>query len=124
MFTGRALFCPEFFATEQAQMTWYLSMLKMYILQFVSSQCYGTLVELQEAAGRREIDLELQVRERRQALVQTHPVAKRFKVTDVRSGSHRGHTCGKCRKVHEGPCRSNFGCHKCVKDGHYAKDCC
>ena len=37
MFTERAMFCPEF-ASEQAQMTRYLSMLKTDIRQFVSTQ--------------------------------------------------------------------------------------
>ena len=36
MFTERAMFCPEF-ASEQAQMTRYLSMLKTDIRQFVST---------------------------------------------------------------------------------------
>ena len=46
MFTKRDLFCPEFAASEQAQMTWYLRMLKTNIRQFVSTQHYGTLVEI------------------------------------------------------------------------------
>ena len=37
MFAERAMFCPEF-ASKQAQMTCYLIMLKMDIIQFVSTQ--------------------------------------------------------------------------------------
>ena len=48
MFTERAMFFPEF-ASEQAQMTHYLSMLKTDIRQFVSTQRCSTLLELQEA---------------------------------------------------------------------------
>ena len=90
-------------------MTRYLSMPKMDIHQFVSTQCYGTLVELQEAASRQDIELELQTRERRQDPVQSQPAAKQFKAVDVRSGSQRGRTCGKCGKVHEGSCQYSFG---------------
>lgn len=123
MFIDRTLFCPEFAACKQAQMTRYLSMLKKDIRQFVSTQHYGTLVELQEASRRREIELELHTREQRQGPMQSQPVANWFKVADVRSRSQKGRTCGKCDKVHEGPCRSTFGCHKYVKEGYYAKDC-
>ena len=37
MFTEKALFCPKFVASEQAQMTQYLSMIKRDIQQFVST---------------------------------------------------------------------------------------
>ena len=37
MFTKSVMFYPEFVASEQAQMTRYLSMLKMEIRQFVST---------------------------------------------------------------------------------------
>ncbi|XP_052626743.1 uncharacterized protein LOC128133384 [Lactuca sativa] len=49
MFTERAMFCPKF-ASEQAQMTRYMSMLKTDICQFVATQRCDTLLELQEAA--------------------------------------------------------------------------
>ena len=45
MFTERAMFCPEF-ASEQSQMTRYLSMLKTDIRQFVSTQRCDTLLDL------------------------------------------------------------------------------
>ena len=57
-----------FFTSEQAQMTPYLSMLKTNTYQFVSTQRYGSLAELPEAARRREIEMELQSRDPRQAL--------------------------------------------------------
>ena len=37
MFTKKALFCPDFAASEHAQMTRYLSILNMDILQFMST---------------------------------------------------------------------------------------
>ena len=46
MFTKRVLFCFEFAASEQAQMTWYFSILKTNFFQFVSTQQYGSLIEL------------------------------------------------------------------------------
>ena len=117
MFTDIGMFCPKFATSKQAQMTWYLSMLKTDIRQFVSTQRYGTIVELQEAVSRRKIKMELQVRKRRQALVQTQPVAKQFKLDYVRTRGQRGHTCGKCGRVHEGIFRSSFSFNKCGKEG-------
>ena len=70
MFTKREMFCSEF-ASEQAQMTHYLSMLKTSIRQFVATQRCDTLLDLQEAAKRRELEIELQLREQRQALAQS-----------------------------------------------------
>ena len=58
MFIERAMFFPEF-ASEQAQMTCYLSMLKTDIRQFVATQRCDTLLELQESAKRRELEIEL-----------------------------------------------------------------
>ena len=58
MFTERAMFCLEF-ASEQARMTRYLSMLKTDIRQFVATQRCDTLLDLQEAARRRELEIEL-----------------------------------------------------------------
>ena len=66
MFTEREMFCLEF-ASEQAQTTQYLSMLKTDICQLVATQRCGTLLELQEAASRSEMEIELQLREKRQA---------------------------------------------------------
>ena len=62
MFTKRSMFCPKF-ASEQAQMICYLSMLKTNICQFVATQRCDTLLELQEAARRHELEIELQLRE-------------------------------------------------------------
>lgn len=59
MFVERALFCPDFATFEQAHMTLYLSILKTDICRFVSTRRRGTLVELQVAARRLEIKMEL-----------------------------------------------------------------
>lgn len=66
MFTERPLYCPEFVASEQAQMTRYLSKLKINIHQFVSTQHYGTLDELQDSTKSQEIMTKIQIREQRQ----------------------------------------------------------
>ena len=56
MFAERAMFCPEF-ASEQAQMNCYLSMLKTDILQFVATQRCDTHLDLQEAARQCELEM-------------------------------------------------------------------
>ena len=58
MFTERVMFFAEF-ASEQAQMTCYLHMLKTDIRQFIATQRCDTLLYLQEAARRRELEIEL-----------------------------------------------------------------
>ena len=65
MFTERAMFYPEFTASEQAQITCYLSMLKTGISKFVSTQRYTSLLELQEVVRRHDIEMELETREQR-----------------------------------------------------------
>ena len=57
------MFFPELAASEQAQMTLYLSMLKTDIRQFVSTWRYGALMEMHEAARWREIEIDLRRRE-------------------------------------------------------------
>ena len=105
-------------------MTRYLSMLKTDILQFVATQCYDTLIKLQEAARQRELEIELQLWEQRHALVQLQPATKRPMTADSKSEGQRGCTCGKCGKGHLGVCRLTSTCLKCDKDGHFARDCC
>ena len=52
----------SFVASEQAQMTRYLSMLKTEIRHFVSTQHYSLLIEMQEVARRCEIEIDLYTR--------------------------------------------------------------
>lgn len=69
MFIKRALFCPKYSALEKAQMAPYLSMLKIEIRQFVSTQRYSILFELKDVSRRWEIEIEIQNMEERQDLV-------------------------------------------------------
>ena len=66
----------------------YLSMLKMDIRQFVSTQRCDTLLDLQEVVRRRELEIELQLKEQHQAPAQSQPAPKRSKTADTRSGGH------------------------------------
>ena len=81
-------------------MSRYLSMLKRDIRQFVSTQRCSTLLELQEAARWRELEIELQLREQRQAPMQSQPAPKRMRPADYRQGGQKSRTCGKCGKVY------------------------
>lgn len=65
MFMERAIFCPEFVDSDKAQMTRYFSVLKMDIRRFVATHNYVSLLELQEASRKCDIEMELQLRERR-----------------------------------------------------------
>lgn len=69
MFTKRALFSPEYAALEQVQMSRYSIMLKMEIREFMSTQWYSSVFELQLFAWRREIEFETQIIKRSQTLV-------------------------------------------------------
>ena len=62
-------------------MTRYLSMLKIDIRQFVSTQQYDSLLDLQEAARLREL-IDLQLKEKRPAPTESQPTPKRFKAVD------------------------------------------
>ena len=58
------MFCPEHVSFEQARMSRYLSILRRDIREFMANSSYRTLAELQTNARRREIELELQAREK------------------------------------------------------------
>ena len=48
----------------------------------------------------RELEDELQLRELRQAPMQSQSAPKRSRTVDVRMGDRSGHTCGKCGRGH------------------------
>lgn len=50
----------------------------------------------------RELEVELQLCELRQAPMQSQPAPKRSNTVDVRVGDRSGHTCGKCGRGHTG----------------------
>ena len=84
-------------------MSRYLSMLKPDIKEFVLNNRYKTLIEMQEHARMREIELETHTREKSRALAPSQSTTKKFKHTGSRFGSLKGHTCNKCRKFHDDP---------------------
>ena len=110
MFIERSMFYYEFTTSEQAQLTRYLCMLKMDIRQFVSTQRYGSLAELQDASRRREIKIETQVREQCQDLDRSQPAAKPFKASDESLGSDGGR-------------RRSRVCRRCGREGHFGRHC-
>lgn len=91
---------------KQIHMTQYLSIIKTDIREFVSRNHYKTLEELQDYSRRREIELEIQTKDKRQTPTPSHPVAKNFKSTGSRFRVQKGCTCNKCKKFHDGPCRT------------------
>ena len=126
MFHERALFFPEHVSTEHVHVNWYLSILRRNICEFMVNTIYHTLAELQTNAGRREIKLETEVREKKETRVrdriplQSQLVTKRPKPDDSGVGDRKRRTCSKCGNVHEGPCRSGAICYMYSKDGHMA----
>ena len=50
----------------------------------------------------RDLEVELQSRELRQAPMQSQSAPKRFRTVDVGMGDRSGHTCGKCGRSHTG----------------------
>lgn len=82
IFIERALFFLEYAASEQVLMYCYLSMLKTDIHEFVLTQMYSHLSELQSFAQRRDLEIETPKKEKRKAPVQTQLALKQFKPTD------------------------------------------
>lgn len=100
-------------------MSRYLSILTTDIREFVTNNCYKNVVEMQDYARRREIELEIQTKENMQTLAPSQPATKKFKSIGSRFRGRKGCTCSKCSKFHDGPCRTGPGpgCHKYGKEG-------
>ncbi|KAI3682050.1 hypothetical protein L2E82_50198 [Cichorium intybus] len=81
-FYERALFCPEFAATERMMMTRYLVMLRTDIQEFVSASRHQTLTDMIAAARARELELETQQRQKRPTPTQTQQASKKFRGAD------------------------------------------
>lgn len=79
MFMGRALFCPEYASLKKVKMYRYMSILKTVIRVFIANNRYKTLAEMQDHAKRREIELEIHKKEKRQTSAPSHSTAKKFK---------------------------------------------
>lgn len=111
MFIERVIFYPEYASSQQMHMSQQLSMLKMDIREFVSTQSYRILAELQSNARK----IEIQKGQRMLISLQKQPVEKRFKFADSRSGAvkRRSFGCGKCGRFRDGRCRS-FSCRRCA----------
>ena len=70
----------------------------------------------QEAAMWRELEVELQLREMRQAPMQSQSAPKRSMTVDVRMGDRSGHTCGKFEGDGTGACWPSGACRECGKE--------
>lgn len=106
-------------------MSWYLSMLRTKVREFVVNTQYWTLVELQLNARKREIEIETRRKEEGMPFSEkSQSAAKWFKSTNSRYGAveYGSFGCSKCGNFHDGVCWS-FVCRKYVKDGNFCRDC-
>ena len=83
-FNEMALFCPQYAANEEMKMARYMEMLRTNIREFIVASPCTTLAALMEAARRREIELETQIRKRKmtQGIVSAKSGPKKKKTFD------------------------------------------
>ena len=121
MFNERVLFCPQYAADEGMKIARYTEMLRTDIREYVVAYPRTSLVDLMDAARRREIEIDTQVRKRKatQALVPASSESKKGKTFDSRSrhkNEGRGPPAGAERTV-------PVVCYKCGKPGHMSRKC-
>ena len=75
-----------------------------------------------EVARKREIELELQKKQKQPHVQITTVAAKKSKVTDSHSCGQKGLRCNKCEKSHKGVFHAS-GCCKCGKEGNFSHEC-
>ena len=111
----------QYAADEGMRIARYTQLLRTDIREFVVAYPRISLADLMDAARRREIEIETQVKKRKatQALVPASSGPKKANTFETRSGQRnegRGLPAG-VEKT------SGFACFKCGKPAHMSKDC-